>query len=98
MSTHEEDEELDEKEENNKRHLNVVFIGHVGKFNLGCCFHFDLLCHLHPLQMNILFCLRIEYFYSFMLLLIRIYFMSMVDAGKSTTGGQILFLSGQVDD
>ncbi|CAN1266798.1 Eukaryotic peptide chain release factor GTP-binding subunit ERF3A [Linum perenne] len=35
--------------ENNKRHLNVVFIGHV-------------------------------------------------DAGKSTTGGQILFLSGQVDD
>eukprot|EP00268_Persea_americana_P025065 TRINITY_DN2442_c0_g1_i7.p2 TRINITY_DN2442_c0_g1~~TRINITY_DN2442_c0_g1_i7.p2 ORF type:complete len:181 (+),score=52.68 TRINITY_DN2442_c0_g1_i7:282-824(+) len=49
MSTHEEDEELDEKEENNKRHLNVVFIGHV-------------------------------------------------DAGKSTTGGQILFLSGQVDD
>ncbi|RWR82348.1 Translation elongation factor EF1A/initiation factor IF2gamma family protein isoform 1 [Cinnamomum micranthum f. kanehirae] len=49
MSTHEEDKELDEKEENKKRHLNVVFIGHV-------------------------------------------------DAGKSTTGGQILFLSGQVDD
>ncbi|XP_077235804.1 translation elongation factor EF1A/initiation factor IF2gamma family protein [Tasmannia lanceolata] len=42
-------EELDEKEEDKKRHLNVVFIGHV-------------------------------------------------DAGKSTTGGQILFLSGQVDD
>ncbi|KAL3529219.1 hypothetical protein ACH5RR_008541 [Cinchona calisaya] len=39
----------DEEEENTKRHLNVVFIGHV-------------------------------------------------DAGKSTTGGQILFLSGQVDD
>lgn len=39
----------DEVEENKKRHLNVVFIGHV-------------------------------------------------DAGKSTTGGQILFLSGQVDD
>nr|XP_010917147.1 eukaryotic peptide chain release factor GTP-binding subunit ERF3A isoform X2 [Elaeis guineensis] len=45
----EEVEELDEKEEDKKRHLNVVFIGHV-------------------------------------------------DAGKSTTGGQILFLSGQVDD
>ncbi|XP_008784278.2 eukaryotic peptide chain release factor GTP-binding subunit ERF3A-like [Phoenix dactylifera] len=45
----EEDEKQDEKEENKKRHLNVVFIGHV-------------------------------------------------DAGKSTTGGQILFLSGQVDD
>ncbi|XP_042476287.1 eukaryotic peptide chain release factor GTP-binding subunit ERF3A [Macadamia integrifolia] len=42
-------QERDEKEENKKRHLNVVFIGHV-------------------------------------------------DAGKSTTGGQILFLSGQVDD
>ncbi|XP_058087216.1 uncharacterized protein LOC131234394 [Magnolia sinica] len=41
--------EEDEKEDNKKRHLNVVFIGHV-------------------------------------------------DAGKSTTGGQILFLSGQVDD
>ncbi|KAK9010014.1 hypothetical protein V6N11_036532 [Hibiscus sabdariffa] len=39
----------DEMESQNKRHLNVVFIGHV-------------------------------------------------DAGKSTTGGQILFLSGQVDD
>uniref|UniRef100_A0A5B6ZBI8 Putative eukaryotic peptide chain release factor GTP-binding subunit ERF3A n=1 Tax=Davidia involucrata TaxID=16924 RepID=A0A5B6ZBI8_DAVIN len=39
----------DEKEDNKKRHLNVVFIGHV-------------------------------------------------DAGKSTIGGQILFLSGQVDD
>ncbi|KAL3512201.1 hypothetical protein ACH5RR_024918 [Cinchona calisaya] len=39
----------DEAEENKKRHLNVVFIGHV-------------------------------------------------DAGKSTAGGQILFLSGQVDD
>ncbi|OWM82998.1 hypothetical protein CDL15_Pgr005398 [Punica granatum] len=39
----------DDKEEEQKRHLNVVFIGHV-------------------------------------------------DAGKSTTGGQILFLSGQVDD
>ncbi|KAJ3679845.1 hypothetical protein LUZ60_016123 [Juncus effusus] len=39
----------DKEEENKKRHLNVVFIGHV-------------------------------------------------DAGKSTTGGQILFLSGQVDD
>ncbi|XP_027167735.1 eukaryotic peptide chain release factor GTP-binding subunit ERF3A isoform X1 [Coffea eugenioides] len=39
----------DEVEESTKRHLNVVFIGHV-------------------------------------------------DAGKSTTGGQILFLSGQVDD
>lgn len=39
----------EEEEENTKRHLNVVFIGHV-------------------------------------------------DAGKSTTGGQILFLSGQVDD
>ncbi|KAJ3679864.1 hypothetical protein LUZ60_016142 [Juncus effusus] len=43
----EESEEI--AEENKKRHLNVVFIGHV-------------------------------------------------DAGKSTTGGQILFLSGQVDD
>ncbi|KAJ6824064.1 eukaryotic peptide chain release factor GTP-binding subunit ERF3A isoform X1 [Iris pallida] len=42
-------EELDEKEEEKKRHLNLVFIGHV-------------------------------------------------DAGKSTTGGQILLLSGQVDD
>ncbi|GLT87582.1 hypothetical protein SLE2022_056610 [Rubroshorea leprosula] len=42
-------EVLDEVEENKKRHLNVVFIGHV-------------------------------------------------DAGKSTIGGQILFLSGQVDD
>ncbi|XP_043695516.1 eukaryotic peptide chain release factor GTP-binding subunit ERF3A [Telopea speciosissima] len=42
-------EDKDSKEENKKRHLNVVFIGHV-------------------------------------------------DAGKSTTGGQILFLSGQVDD
>lgn len=41
MSTHEEDKELDEKEENKKRHLNVVFIGHVGKFTLGCCFLFD---------------------------------------------------------
>lgn len=39
----------DDAEDNTKRHLNVVFIGHV-------------------------------------------------DAGKSTTGGQILFLSGQVDD
>ncbi|GAB2232289.1 hypothetical protein Droror1_Dr00011321 [Drosera rotundifolia] len=47
---HEDSEELnDAAEENNKRHLNVVFIGHV-------------------------------------------------DAGKSTTGGQILFLSGQVDE
>ncbi|KAJ6851704.1 eukaryotic peptide chain release factor GTP-binding subunit ERF3A isoform X1 [Iris pallida] len=45
----EEAEELDEKEEEKKRHLNLVFIGHV-------------------------------------------------DAGKSTTGGQILLLSGQVDD
>ncbi|KAJ0987340.1 hypothetical protein J5N97_005696 [Dioscorea zingiberensis] len=45
----EEAEDLDNNEENKKRHLNVVFIGHV-------------------------------------------------DAGKSTTGGQILFLSGQVDD
>lgn len=42
-------EVVDDKEENKKRHLNVVFIGHV-------------------------------------------------DAGKSTIGGQILFLSGQVDD
>ncbi|KAJ1392021.1 Tr-type G domain, conserved site [Sesbania bispinosa] len=42
-------DEEDELELNNKRHLNVVFIGHV-------------------------------------------------DAGKSTTGGQILFLSGQVDE
>ncbi|GAB2290549.1 hypothetical protein Dimus_024828 [Dionaea muscipula] len=43
-------EEIDDTEdENRKRHLNVVFIGHV-------------------------------------------------DAGKSTTGGQILFLCGQVDD
>ncbi|KAL5704222.1 hypothetical protein ACHQM5_022678 [Ranunculus cassubicifolius] len=42
-------EEVEEKEENKKRHVNVVFIGHV-------------------------------------------------DAGKSTIGGQILFLSGQVDD
>ncbi|KAK3225219.1 hypothetical protein Dsin_005081 [Dipteronia sinensis] len=42
-------ESVKEAEENVKRHLNVVFIGHV-------------------------------------------------DAGKSTTGGQILFLSGQVDD
>ncbi|PIA47284.1 hypothetical protein AQUCO_01400154v1 [Aquilegia coerulea] len=42
-------EAIDETEEEKKRHLNVVFIGHV-------------------------------------------------DAGKSTTGGQILFLSGQVDD
>ncbi|KAL9262440.1 Eukaryotic peptide chain release factor GTP-binding subunit ERF3A-like protein, partial [Drosera capensis] len=47
---HEVNEELnDAVEENKKRHLNVVFIGHV-------------------------------------------------DAGKSTTGGQILFLSGQVDE
>ncbi|OMO57869.1 hypothetical protein CCACVL1_25672 [Corchorus capsularis] len=45
----EEAEALDEVETERKRHLNVVFIGHV-------------------------------------------------DAGKSTTGGQILFLSGQVDD
>ncbi|KAJ7975193.1 Elongation factor [Quillaja saponaria] len=44
-----ENEPLDEIEANKKRHLNIVFIGHV-------------------------------------------------DAGKSTTGGQILFLSGQVDD
>ncbi|CAN1266796.1 Eukaryotic peptide chain release factor GTP-binding subunit ERF3A [Linum perenne] len=43
--------------ENNKRHLNVVFIGHVERFLLA-----------------------------------------IADAGKSTTGGQILFLSGQVDD
>ncbi|CAL2262364.1 unnamed protein product [Prunus armeniaca] len=43
------EEEHDEMELDKKRHLNVVFIGHV-------------------------------------------------DAGKSTTGGQILFLSGQVDD
>ncbi|KAH7656185.1 Protein-synthesizing GTPase protein [Dioscorea alata] len=42
-------EDLNDHEEDRKRHLNVVFIGHV-------------------------------------------------DAGKSTTGGQILFLSGQVDD
>eukprot|EP00262_Sarcandra_glabra_P001811 TRINITY_DN1197_c0_g1_i2.p1 TRINITY_DN1197_c0_g1~~TRINITY_DN1197_c0_g1_i2.p1 ORF type:complete len:522 (+),score=121.42 TRINITY_DN1197_c0_g1_i2:346-1911(+) len=49
MTAHEEVEEFVEKEEIEKRHLNVVFIGHV-------------------------------------------------DAGKSTTGGQILFLSGQVDD
>ncbi|XP_042454672.1 eukaryotic peptide chain release factor GTP-binding subunit ERF3A-like [Zingiber officinale] len=47
--TDENAEELDDKEENKKRHLNVVFIGHV-------------------------------------------------DAGKSTAGGQILLLSGQVDD
>ncbi|KAJ4752649.1 GTP-binding elongation factor Tu family protein [Rhynchospora pubera] len=45
----EEPEPEEDNEENKKRHLNVVFIGHV-------------------------------------------------DAGKSTTGGQILFLSGQVDD
>ncbi|XP_078166572.1 uncharacterized protein LOC144561482 [Carex rostrata] len=45
----EEPEAEEYNEENKKRHLNVVFIGHV-------------------------------------------------DAGKSTTGGQILFLSGQVDD
>ncbi|KAF3780636.1 Eukaryotic peptide chain release factor GTP-binding subunit [Nymphaea thermarum] len=44
-----EEEEEEEKEVNTKRHLNVVFIGHV-------------------------------------------------DAGKSTCGGQILFLSGMVDD
>ncbi|KAH0469920.1 hypothetical protein IEQ34_001478 [Dendrobium chrysotoxum] len=44
-----ETEELEGREEESKRHLNVVFIGHV-------------------------------------------------DAGKSTTGGHILFLSGQVDD
>ncbi|XP_047317128.1 eukaryotic peptide chain release factor GTP-binding subunit ERF3A [Impatiens glandulifera] len=43
------EEPIVEKEDNTKRHLNVVFIGHV-------------------------------------------------DAGKSTTGGQILFLSGQVDE
>ncbi|XP_072986454.1 uncharacterized protein [Typha latifolia] len=49
LATTEEVEELDEQEDDKKRHLNVVFIGHV-------------------------------------------------DAGKSTTGGQILFLSGQVDD
>ncbi|XP_074576832.1 uncharacterized protein LOC141833319 [Curcuma longa] len=47
--TDENAEEHDDKEENKKRHLNVVFIGHV-------------------------------------------------DAGKSTAGGQILLLSGQVDD
>ncbi|XP_039144609.1 eukaryotic peptide chain release factor GTP-binding subunit ERF3A-like [Dioscorea cayenensis subsp. rotundata] len=45
----EEVEDFNDHEEDKKRHLNVVFIGHV-------------------------------------------------DAGKSTTGGQILFLSGQVDD
>ncbi|KAK9164811.1 hypothetical protein Scep_000002 [Stephania cephalantha] len=49
MKVPEEVVELNETPENRKRHLNVVFIGHV-------------------------------------------------DAGKSTTGGQILFLSGQVDD
>ncbi|KAK1282195.1 Elongation factor 1-alpha C [Acorus calamus] len=43
------DEDMDDKDENKKRHLNAVFIGHV-------------------------------------------------DAGKSTTGGQILYLSGQVDE
>ncbi|CAI0400397.1 unnamed protein product [Linum tenue] len=42
---------------NKKRHLNVVFIGHV-----------------------------------------EIIYFGFADAGKSTTGGQILFLSGQVDD
>ncbi|KAJ8773100.1 hypothetical protein K2173_028277 [Erythroxylum novogranatense] len=47
--TPEEVEELDDLEDRKKRHLNVVFIGHV-------------------------------------------------DAGKSTAGGQILFLSGQVDE
>ncbi|XP_042399003.1 eukaryotic peptide chain release factor GTP-binding subunit ERF3A-like [Zingiber officinale] len=47
--TDENAEGLDDKEENKKRHFNVVFIGHV-------------------------------------------------DAGKSTAGGQILLLSGQVDD
>ncbi|KAH0451699.1 hypothetical protein IEQ34_018998 [Dendrobium chrysotoxum] len=46
---HEEIQDPGEKEEEKKRHLNVVFIGHV-------------------------------------------------DAGKSTTGGQLLLLSGQVDD
>ncbi|KAH9802112.1 Tr-type G domain-containing protein [Citrus sinensis] len=49
VSAVEDAESQQETEGNNKRHLNVVFIGHV-------------------------------------------------DAGKSTTGGQILFLSGQVDD
>ncbi|KAG0469491.1 hypothetical protein HPP92_016191 [Vanilla planifolia] len=46
---HEETREIEENDEEKKRHLNVVFIGHV-------------------------------------------------DAGKSTTGGQILLLSGQVDE
>lgn len=49
VSAVEDVESLEETEGNKKRHLNVVFIGHV-------------------------------------------------DAGKSTTGGQILFLSGQVDE
>ncbi|KAI3990999.1 hypothetical protein MKX01_026183 [Papaver californicum] len=49
MASPENAKEVEEKEEQTKRHLNVVFIGHV-------------------------------------------------DAGKSTAGGQILFLSGQVDD
>lgn len=59
MSAHKADEELDEKEEKKKRHLNVVFIGHVGKFTLGCCFLFDPFCHLHPMQMKILYCLKL---------------------------------------
>ncbi|BAS88322.1 Os04g0270100, partial [Oryza sativa Japonica Group] len=48
-AAHEDAQEVVEEEKETKRHLNVVFIGHV-------------------------------------------------DAGKSTAGGQILFLSGQVDD
>ncbi|KAL4296459.1 hypothetical protein GQ457_12G007510 [Hibiscus cannabinus] len=60
----------DEMESQNKRHLNVVFIGHVGFKVLNEKIRTTLHKDVEP----------------------------MPNAGKSTTGGQILFLSGQVDD
>ena len=55
-----------------KEHVNIVFIGHVGRWNVR---HFDMPGCLQLLT-------SVEYF---------------ADAGKSTIGGHIMYLTGGVD-
>ncbi|KAK2972704.1 hypothetical protein RJ640_025555 [Escallonia rubra] len=72
-------------EYNKKRHLNVVFIGHVGKGREGVI-SLTAYLKLH------------RYFDIISPVKAGTIVTDTLYAGKSTTGGQILFLSGQVDD
>jgi hypothetical protein len=49
----------EEEEKETKRHLNVVFIGHVGKLASYCCFFFKLIQvvarHMHEYNSQFMF-------------------------------------------